>query len=409
MVGHTLSGPQISAATATMKVRKTNAEDVSDSVMSANLANPTKTESIDGTSPGLSSAVGDDVPSVHSGSGGTPSKGVGSVTAGSHHAHQLRSWDVEHPGPAERSSVFYPHSQSGAHPTLPRSHQNLAEHSQRTLGIVSTTPPVSFTTSFLQHGASGTGMDVQSVKSPGPRDPPSRSPDPLQTSRFHPNLASPFSSATCNAEPSHPRRDFSGPAGAAAPGAAAAAAAAATVTRTHDLDPFLPDLVLPQLASRPSPAPFPSIYRLLFDTDHDAIDWHRDPLSRPPSRLLSGNNVGIAALSPHAHVVTPTPVSFIAKWEDMVALERRIRSSHNAHLVSQPQSPSKQAQSSGPAQTQVRAQTVVVVETNRNGTAAKRESREAGALVGPGRSLSLFVFLCLARESFCFPERSCVQ
>jgi hypothetical protein len=36
-------------------------------------------------------------------------------------------------------------------------------------------------------------------------------------------------------------------------------------------------------------------------------------------------------LEPH---VTPTPISFFAKWEDMLALERRIRSSaHNTKLV----------------------------------------------------------------------------
>ncbi|KAH9969563.1 hypothetical protein BC827DRAFT_1160972 [Russula dissimulans] len=370
MVGHTPSGPQISAATATTKARKTKIDNASDSAKSANLA------SVNGASPSLSTAVGDNVTFVISGSGGVPSEGVRSVTASPHHAHKLRSLDVEHPGPTERSPVFYPHPQGGAHPTLPRSHHNVAEHSQRPLGIVSTTPPVGFTSSFIQHG--GTGMNVQSVKSRGPRDSSSRSPDPVQTSRIQLDLASPFSSAACNAEPSHPRHDLSGPASAASPGAAAVAAA--TVTCMHGLDLLLPDIVPPQVASGSSPAPFPSIYRLLFDTDYDAVDWHRGPLSRPPSRLLLGNNVDVAASSPHAYVATPTPVSFLAKWEDMLALERRIRSSHNnAHLVSQRQSPSKQAQLAGPAQTQVRAQAVVVVETNRDGNATKRESREAAA------------------------------
>jgi hypothetical protein len=72
------------------------------------------------------------------------------------------------------------------------------------------------------------------------------------------------------------------------------------------------------------------MYWLLFDTDHDSsVDGQRDDGSRSSSRPLLGNDRMMALQQ-----VTPTPVSFLAKWEDMLALERLIRSaSHNAKLV----------------------------------------------------------------------------
>ena len=72
-----------------------------------------------------------------------------------------------------------------------------------------------------------------------------------------------------------------------------------------------------QLGPSASSAPPPSMSWLLFDT---ALESVRDPeqddvVSRSSSRGMMESHV------------TPTPISFFAKWEDMLALERRIRSS----------------------------------------------------------------------------------
>jgi len=77
----------------------------------------------------------------------------------------------------------------------------------------------------------------------------------------------------------------------------------------------VPDFVAPTVPSESS-APLPSMYWLLFDMELDSVvDRER----------------GDVVMKPH---VTPTPISFFAKWEDMLALERRTRSSaHNAKLV----------------------------------------------------------------------------
>lgn len=87
------------------------------------------------------------------------------------------------------------------------------------------------------------------------------------------------------------------------------------------LDSSVPTLV----ASLPSLVPLPSIYWLLFDTDEQSVGGGRnDPLRGAPlSPLGEICGPGVAAVSQ----ASATPVSFLAKWEDILTLERGVRSS----------------------------------------------------------------------------------
>lgn len=210
-------------------------------------------------------------------------------------------------------TIFYPHPQ-GANPALPRPHPDLVKHSQQTLEIL--TSPV-FLASPFKNGTSSpsTSMDVPSVKSYGPHTSPS--PGPLQTRYARLNHVFESLAPAYSTEFGHPQRNL-GP----------ALAEAETAASTHvDVGFSAPDLVSPQLG--PSSDPHLSMYWLLFDKDHDSsVDGQRNDGSRPSSGPLSGND----RMNPQH--VTPTPVSFLAKWEDMLALERLIRSaSHGAKLV----------------------------------------------------------------------------
>jgi hypothetical protein len=112
---------------------------------------------------------------------------------------------------------------------------------------------------------------------------------------------------------------------------------------TSQHDPNLPTLeatrmhlgssvILNRVAPAPAPgvpppqsplAPLPSMYWFLFDNDGNSAGPYRDEdASGDPSRLLPGNGA----------TANPTPISFLAKWEDMLVLERRIRSSFDANL-----------------------------------------------------------------------------
>ncbi|KAI9512384.1 hypothetical protein F5148DRAFT_898111 [Russula earlei] len=192
--------------------------------------------------------------------------------------------------------------------------------------------------------------------------------------------------------------------------------AAATRMRGVDL-PAAPDLVVvPRLAPSPVPVPVPipapvpppSMYRLLFETDYDpTIDRHGEPsphlLSDAPSSAGDGG-------SACAYVVAPrTPISFLARWEDMLALERRIRSSHNASSV-----PQSKQQALAPTPTPAPA----VALANRDGARTKREGGGEAAgpprrfhrnRVGVKRALSLSPpLLCFSRsrELFSFPRHT---
>jgi hypothetical protein len=252
--------------------------------------------------------------------------------------------------------VFYLRSQQGPHPGLHLSHMNprLAENPQLPLGIVTT--PISYLTlpSSFQHGdapsPSGSGVEVQPASSPGPHTSPA-APGLLQTRYSHLSLASEsLSLAPAYTVLEHPPGDL-GPPAAAHPHASV------------DLS-VVPNLVAPQpgqLPAVPSSVPVPSIYRLLFDMDNDSIDQPRDGIDELPSGIAAAAAGMTATTLPHDSV-NPTPVSFIAKWGDMLALERRIRSelssSHEnndaANLPPQSkQVPEPQAQAQ--ARTQTRA------------------------------------------------------
>lgn len=98
---------------------------------------------------------------------------------------------------------------------------------------------------------------------------------------------------------------------------------------THDSRPasacIHPDSSVPiHVASQPSLVPLPSIYWLLFDRDEHSIIGGRNgtlrgsPLS-PPGEL-GGSGVAVASQA------SATPVSFLARWEDILTLERNVRS-----------------------------------------------------------------------------------
>jgi hypothetical protein len=285
-------------------------------------ANPVSEPTASGTSPpSLFSAASENHTFLSSRSGVVPESGR--FATGPYRNDLPQSWEpeLEHPtvAPADLQAnrehpISYPRAQSAnpAAAALPRPHPDLVERSQQTLRIL--TSPVHLASPF-RHGTSsssaGTADAVQSINSRGPHTSPS--PGPLQARYAHLNLVSePL--GTAYTESGRTQRDL-GPEAEAA--------------RRTQVDLSIPDLVAPQLG--PSSAPLPSIYWFLFDLDHDSVDQQQDDVSRSSSRPLLGMG------APH---VTPTPVSFLAKWEDMLALERQIRSSsHNTKLVQ-----SKQAQ-----------------------------------------------------------------
>jgi len=245
-------------------------------------------------------------------------------------------WELEHPAVAPdlqanrelERSLFYPHSHGTNPVAILRPHTDLLD-SQLHLGIVNNSPVYLASQALppFRHGTSspntGTGIDnvksrnLHTSSSPASLSAP---PGPLQTpTRYvHVNLVSERSNPTyTDLEPEDPQLDL-GP----RPGAG-----------THvDLSQAqtVPDFVAltgSHLGPSDSSAPLPSMYWLLFDTELDSVvDRERDDVvSRSSSR---GND---RMMEPH---VIPTPISFLAKWEDMLALERRIRSSsHNAKLV----------------------------------------------------------------------------
>jgi hypothetical protein len=314
-------------------------------------AKSTTTES--GSSPSVFSPALE-CPSLFSRSDDVP-EGGRSAAAGPHHGSpQSQSWELELTAMAsalqagrKRHHRFHPHSQ-GANPTagaVPQPHPDLVEHSQQTpLGIV--TNPVYLASPFKDGTPSFAGtqtgvedITAQSVKSRVGPHTSQPSPDPLQASYFHLNL---FSSEAL--APAYTTTE-SGHLSQCGLGAAAESAATAAV-RTHVVDLSVSDLVAPQLG--PTSAPLPSMYWLLFDAEeheeHDSVDGRLradDASRRASSRPLLG------MMPPHVTVpVTPTPVSFLAKWEDMLALEGRIRSvSDGVKLVK-----SKQAQAARAAE-----------------------------------------------------------
>ena len=304
--------PAAAAATATKSI------DGSNPVESAK---STATES--GSSPSVFSPALE-CPPVFSRSDVVPEGGRSAAAGPYHGSPQSQSWELEHTvmAPAlqanrKRHHMFDPHLQ-GANPAAaaaPQPHPDLVEHSQQTpLGIV--TNPAYLASSFSGTQTGIEDITAQSVKSRGGPHTSQPSPDPLQASHFHLDLFSSdaLAPAYTTTEFGHPSQCGLGP---------AAESAATAAVRTHVVDLSVSDLVAPQLG--PTSAPVPSMYWLLFDAEghdeHDSVDGlGADDASRgASSRPLLG------MMPPHVTVpVTPTPVSFLAKWEDMLALEGRI-------------------------------------------------------------------------------------
>lgn len=264
---------------------------------------------------------------------GRSASATGQLEGPSYHSGRLHSsgWDLEHPAVAPdflqgnrefERPLFYQMA-------LPRRHVD----SQLPLGIV-TNSPVHMVSQGLppfRHGTSspntGTGIDSaksrNSHTSPSPANTPSSGPQQTPTRYVHLNLVSEQSDSYTKLE--YPQLDL-GP----TPVAGVEALGTGTHADLSQVQAVAPDFVAPtgsQLGLSESSVPLPSMYWLLFDTELDSVvDRGRDDvvfqsLSRGKDR----------AMEPHA---IPTPVSFLAKWEDMLALERRIcLSSHNAKRV----------------------------------------------------------------------------
>jgi len=304
---------------------------------SGNLAEPTTSGT--GTSPKVFSA-----PLEHSylfsrsGVQAVTENGRSSTSQSPHHSRLHSSgWELERPAVTldlqrnrefERP-LFYPHSHGANRVALPRPRADLVD-SQLPLGIVTNSPVylASQAPSPFRHGTPSpdTGTSMDDIKSRNPHTSPSPAsapPGPPQTpSRYvHVNLASERPEASAELELGY-QLDLG-------PDPAGVREGAEAPTGTHvDLSQVqaVPDFVAPtgsQLGPSESSAPPPSIYWLLFDTELDSVvDRERDDVSRSSSGGM---------IEPP---VTPTPISFLAKWEDMLALEHRIRSSsHNAKLV----------------------------------------------------------------------------
>ena len=381
---NTLFGSQPAVAT-TAEAR--SIDDESDSMMSA--ANLAKLAS-SGESPNQPSS-GDALghAALFSPRSRIISDSVRSPTTRLHDAGaRKRSWEPEHTTVAppdlqvnrECPMPFVP-SPQGSNPEFHSSNLDLAGHSQRS-PVTATIPPYDLTLPCpFGHGDApsrgGTSMEAPSVGSHDPRTLPGAGLGLLQPSSTHLNLVSESSTlAPTYVDLGHALRSLG-------PGAA---------TRTHANIglPVVPDLDSDTAQLGPSSVPLPSIYWLLFDMDCDSIDQLRDGnvSSLSPPKLPSGNADGTGiALPQHSTVVAPTPVSFMAKWEDMLALDHRIRSSsgslsrnHNS-VADMPQSkhvPGTQTQFQ--SQSQAQDQTPAQAHTQAQGAETNRARRDDRAL-----------------------------
>ena len=327
-MGTALRGSQTAAAT-TATTTKSIDDEIDCVKPVANLAEPASS----GESPDLltsSDALGHAF--LFTSRSGIISDNVRSLATCFHAGTNPPSWEPEfvyptvapHDLQANREGpVFYLRSQQGSHPGLLHlSHMNprLAENPQPPLGIVTT--PISYLAlpSSFQHGdapsPSGSGVEVQPASSPGLHTSPAAA-GLLQTRYSHLSLASEsLSLAPAYTVLEHP------------PGGLGPPAAAHPHANVDHLS-VVPNLVAPQpgqLPAEPSSVPVPSIYGLLFDMDNDSIDQPRDGIDELPSGIAAAAAAGMTATTLPHDSVNPTPVSFIAKWGDMLALERRIRS-----------------------------------------------------------------------------------
>lgn len=329
--------------------------DGSNTVKSENLAESTTSGT--GTSPSVFSA-----PLEHaylfsrSGVQVDPENGRSATGYSAYHTRLHSSgWELEHPAVAPdlqgnrelERPLFYPHSHSANPVALPRPHTDLVD-SQLPLGIVTVAnSPVYLASQALppfRHGTSSPniGPGIDNVKSSNPHTSPSPASapaGPLQTpTRYlHVNLVSERSgSAYTELELGYPQLDLGpGPGVGVRAGVEAATGTHVNLSHAQAVLDFVAPTGGSQLGPPESSAPLPSMYWLLFDTELDSvIDQERgDVVSRSPSNDRT--------MEPH---VTPTPISFFAKWEDMLALERRIRSSsHNPKLAQSKQIQAGQA------------------------------------------------------------------
>ena len=230
-----------------------------------------------------------------------------SARSTSSHSGGPQTW--EHPTAVSdlqenrENPAFCSHSQGALNSAALTSHLTVLYSQQRTVDPLRTTPIYS-TTSFQLASSLGSMIPAD------PRGSPTTS---SETTQFR-----------------APRQDLGyqsppSPALAYPEGSQHDAISTLVAARMHSGSSSVLDPVAPQ----PSSAPLPSMYWFLFDKDDNSVDPHaEDASSRSPSRLLGSADIAAAA----PRVANPTPISFLARWEDMLALERRIRSSFETNL-----------------------------------------------------------------------------
>jgi hypothetical protein len=339
--GSALSRSQTGTATTTAS----GADSGFDSVKSAAAANnlgelASSSESPDPSLLSSGDAMGDAFLFSSPGSG-VISDGVRSLVTSLHHT------GAEHPpvSPSDlqanrESPMFYLHPQGPPHTVFPSSHLPVSvdpavRFQQSPLGTAAASDPyltLPSPSSPFRHGGGtaaasprGTAAHVaaQSLSSRGPHTSFPAGTGLLQTRHSHLDLVSEaLALSPIYTVIGHPLHNLD----------PTATAAAAAVAHTHGtVGPSVgPDLVTPPLG--PSTAPIPSMYWLLFDMDCDSIDRTRDGdvSSLSPPKLPSCDVADATSVTATTLPVTPTPISFLAKWEDMLALERRIRSSSSS-------------------------------------------------------------------------------
>jgi hypothetical protein len=185
-------------------------------------------------------------------------------------------------------------------------HPAVLLHSQHAVNALQTSSVYSIPSFY--HASPLSSMIAQPADPRGPHT----SPEPMQPPYLHEDVGRQSPALACPGDSQHGSIPI----------------LTATAARVHSSSSVL-DPVMPQ----PSQAPLPSMYWFLFDNDDSSVG-PRKGASRSPSLLLSNDDIIVPAPRPAAN---PTPISFLAKWEDMLALERQIRSSFDTNLQQQKQ------------------------------------------------------------------------
>jgi hypothetical protein len=196
-------------------------------------------------------------------------------------------------------AVFSSHPRD-AHPAVTTRSHPAVLYSQHTVNPLQTSSV--YSTPSFHHTSPLSSMIAQPADPRGPHT----SPEPMQSPYLYEDVGGQSPALACPGNSQHDSIPI-------------LAAAARMHSGSSVLDPVTP---------QPSLAPLPSMYWFLFDNDDNSVGPRKDA-SRSPSKLLGNADIIVPAPRPAAN---PMPISFLARWEDMLALEHRIRSSFDTNL-----------------------------------------------------------------------------